>query len=289
MISKLFIDHWKVRYDSDKYWEKPYRDSLSILRSEDLDDYEFKDALIRLLHWKDGKNPEFPSGHHTAKPNTLSRIPTLEGAELQSFKTDFQRFVQKEPIDDRGKSFYLYLTEEQGLWKSLVIPIFVCHCAKPTVVPIIDQHVVRAMNVLQGNFHQVKKETLTWDDYTSYFDWFHQIAFDQGLRSLDELRELDTALWSFGREVKQTLRAKKKRTRAPRTSDSMKGKGVESSPHLDPSFARMCEAYREQGMKQEDAIRKACGDLNVDFSSLPAMYSKYAGRGFAEWRKKRWI
>jgi len=288
MISKLFIDYWKVRYDSEKYWEKPYRESLSILRSEDLDDINFKDALIRLLHWKDGKNPDYPSGHYTAKPNTLSRIPAMDGVELHSFKTDFQRFVQKDSIEDRGKSFYLYLTERQGLWKSLVIPIFVCHCAKPTVIPIIDQHVVRAMNVIQGDFHQVKKETLTWHDYICYFDWFHQIASDQGLLSMDELRDLDTALWSFGREVKQTLRTKK-RTHALRNTGCGKGKGVKNSPHLNPAFAQECEGYRKQGLKQEDAIRKACEDFNVDFSSLPVMYSKYAGRGFAEWRKKRWI
>jgi len=142
LINPDFVRSWEPRYDTRKYpldfLLRHGASARNAQRSEIL-----KDALVALLHWKDGKARNFVPGESHAKPYTLRPILALHEAALVEFATLFRCMVE---ADDKGfvQCTQNLLDRLRGMWSSVVIPAFVLHAARPDKLPIIDQHTVRA-------------------------------------------------------------------------------------------------------------------------------------------------
>lgn len=300
MISSSFITYWSAKYSFYDYPETFYKNRLSILQGENIENEIFREAIIALLHWKDKKANNYNPDNFTAKENTLSVIPGLNEKDLSDFKNQFISFRKSRHVFDKGKQFWSWLTHDKKYWNSIVIPIFVCHCSRPIDIPIVDQHVVRTMNLFKGNFQEINKKCDDWSVYEEYYDFYHSICVDNSLSTFEQLRMLDKALWSFGKNIKK-LFEKDKDVSSVNTKSSIPNRGEQNgvqkigkltkvfSPHLDEVFAKRCYYHFSRGIKQEEAIKQACNEFGINFNSLPDMYSKYAGRGFNEWRNKSWI
>jgi hypothetical protein len=291
MITKRFIDEWFPRYTSQKYPESFYMKYLGMLQSQNTSDLDLRDAIVALLHWKDGKANSYIPGKISAKPNTVKNLATIQGEELSVFVSAFREFREKKNLTNRGKSFYDYLAGSNGYWSSTVIPIFLLHIARPNDIPIVDQHVCRAQAILGGSSDLVCKEVKTWEQYSSYYDFWYELCQNLKLSTFSQKRELDMALWAFGEYWKKFLCTKEKGENVSRNQKSaaITANSTNQGVHLDPKFAKVCQQYYSKGWTQRDAIQKACQQFHVPFASLPAMYSTYAGRGFNEWRNKGWV
>jgi hypothetical protein len=98
MITKRFIDEWFSRYKSSTYPESFYMKYLDLLQSQKASDLEMRDAIVALLHWKDGKANSYIPGKISAKPNTIKGLATIYGEELSAFITAFREFQDKDEL-----------------------------------------------------------------------------------------------------------------------------------------------------------------------------------------------
>jgi hypothetical protein len=75
--------------------------------------------------------------------------------------------------------------------------VFWLHCHDPERYPIFDQHVSRAMKVILGASAEIpKRNSAKAEAYAREY-----LPFHARFRTRDR-RELDKALWSFGKEMK---------------------------------------------------------------------------------------
>jgi hypothetical protein len=87
----------------------------------------------------------------------------------------------------------LELFDEGGV----VYRIFWLHCLRPHRFPIYDQHVHRAMNLIEGHSHRelsAHPQTTRVELYLKRYIPFHERHFDG-----HDSRHVDQALWAFGK------------------------------------------------------------------------------------------
>jgi len=174
MVSKEFIKLWEPRYDVKKYPVSFYLSHLDKIQKTDTPE-TLKISLIALLHWKDGKAAEYEFGKISAKPNILNPILIQTGSSMNSF---FQFFMNLRRSKESELFSFARLFREKlnDMWKTVVIPAFVLHVARPDRLPIIDQHTIRAFLCLTiGNI--VEKPKITWDIWEAYLSFFSGYGF----------------------------------------------------------------------------------------------------------------
>jgi hypothetical protein len=197
MISKSFVEYWSKKFDESKYPPEFFAYHSARLAAG-MPVEEFKETLIALLHWKDGKADLYSPISYTAKPNIINPVKSLELQQAQNLMKVFFEFRAQPELTDRGLSFYNYL---QRLWRTTVIPVFIMHIARPTEVPIVDQHVIRAIRFLRGNSLHVQNTDVTWTDFETYYDFFVNAVAESDL----DRRLTDMALWAWGKELKRFI------------------------------------------------------------------------------------
>jgi hypothetical protein len=204
LIDPDFVARWEPRYDAQKYplgFLLGYGASArSAERPEAL-----RDALIALLHWKDGKARSFVPGESHAKPNTLKPLLALHEAALIEFATLFRLAVE---ADDKKfvQSTQGLLDALRGMWSSIVMPAFVLHIARPDRLPIIDQHTVRAFFQLKRD-EVVEEPRITWRLWQDYIVFFHDAAAAVGHDSgLERRYQVDRALFAYGQSLKRRFK-----------------------------------------------------------------------------------
>lgn len=307
MIGKLFVAFWQDQYSDEKYSDELYRECLSSLQAADLSPRVFREAIVGALCWKDGKGKQYQNERIvTAKPNTIKNIPRMSDEEIGPILTKYLEYRNRPLVMDRGQWLYRYLTDDLKMWDTVVIPVFICHLAKPAQIPIVDQHVVRAQRILQGDTGNISITRLVWKDYVKYYDFYWEVAHNLGYSNFEDFRKLDKALWAFGKIWKATIGGIDAENEPPLPiapggtapppppvvpvfggAPPPLTPGL--APHLDQVFAQRCYYHTTMGQSQQQAIQSACEDYGIIFNDLPAMYSQYAGRGFHEWRMKHWI
>ncbi len=230
LITPDFVRVWEPHYDARKYPVDFYvRHGESARNAKDPGD--LKEALLALLHWKDGHALSYRLGESHAK--NLKPILILHGAALSEFADLFHGLVVAEEKDfgRRRENLRNHLTK---MWRTGVpIPAFLLHIAKPDRLPIIDQHTVRAFLWLSlGQF--IEEPEITWDLWRSYANFFKDAVVASGVDSDPTSRcYVDRALFAYGKELKRVYKGEKKRQLEERAC---------AMPPTKPGFAN----FREQ-------------------------------------------
>jgi hypothetical protein len=218
MISSHFVKLWEPHYDAEKYPVDFYlRHSDSARNTEQPE--QLKEDLLALLHWKDGKALAFVPGVNRAKPNTVNPIFNLADDRLADFARLYQDFTQANE-NDVPKCMESLRRELSDMWKTVVIPAFLLHVARPDRLPIIDQHTVRAFLALTRG-EVVDKPTINWDLWRDYVDFFQKAVVAAGYdRDLKERCYVDRALFAWGKSLKAVAGLKSDVRTPPRAPSS---------------------------------------------------------------------
>lgn len=231
MISRDFVKLWEPRYDMQKYPLDFYMRHIAHARNAKKPE-QLREDLLALLHWKDGKTLSFVPGEDHAKPYTLNPIITLTNAGLADFAQTFQDLAQADENDVTAckESFRVILS---SMWKSVVIPAFLLHVARPNRLPIIDQHTIRAFLALTHG-KVVEKPTITWDIWSDYVNFFQDAVVAAGYGHDSEERcNVDRALFAWGKSLKGAVGLKPRNTTAkPGTSPIREVGPVRNSPNF---------------------------------------------------------
>lgn len=200
LINPDFVARWEPRYDGRKYPLDFLLRHAAIASSAPRPDV-LKDALIALLHWKDGKARSFVPGESHAKPNTLRPILALHEASLVEFAVLFRCVVE---ADDKNfvQCTQSLLDSLCGMWSSVVIPAFVLHIARPDRLPIIDQHTARAfLHLTRADI--VRNPQMTWHFWKEYTVFFNDTTLAPSLGfGLQGRYRIDRALFAYGKSLK---------------------------------------------------------------------------------------
>jgi len=208
LINRNFVECWEPQYDTRKYpLDFLLRHGASARNAERPE--ILKDALVALLHWKDGKARNFVRGESHAKPNTVRPIFALREAALVEFATLFRCTVE---ADDKHfvQCTQGLLDSLCGMWGSVVIPAFVLHVARPERLPIIDQHTARAFLQLT-RAEIVQDPRITWHFWKDYIAFFHDAMVAAGCGcDLEKRYCLDRALFAYGQSLKGRLNGRRR-------------------------------------------------------------------------------
>jgi hypothetical protein len=231
LISRDFVNLWEPRYDTQKYPVDFYLRYIARARTVNKPEH-LREALLALLHWKDGKTFAFVQGEDHAKPNTLNPIITLTNAGLADFARSFQSLAQtdKNDVTACAESLRLILS---GMWNTVVIPAFLLHVARPDRLPIIDQHTVRAFLALtRGKI--VEKPTITWHLWSAYINFLQDAVAAAGYdHGVEERCKVDRALFAWGKSLKGAAGSQPPIATAPKGISQIREAGsVINSPNF---------------------------------------------------------
>jgi hypothetical protein len=172
-----FVAHWKAMYN---YSSKNESYDTYVLNRPVAFVFE-ADHIRELYRWKN---------------NTGDRLAAPKAASVENKIVPHLEVIQQ--LYDRwdDSKFDTYFGGVSTVWQT-----YLMHIIQPARFPIFDQHVYRAYTYLQtGNAEELKgttKRTLAL--YRQYQTFFDDI---QGQSRCDP-RDLDKALWAFGKFIKQ--------------------------------------------------------------------------------------
>jgi hypothetical protein len=160
------------------FWAPQYRYAQESLYTDNIGRDLTADRIRELFDWKNG--PRFA----TRNRRSIERYYIARLSELE-----------KLPSDTDAESFLSLFPSGGAIWR-----IFWLHCWQPTRFPIYDQHVHRAMSFIErGEREEIPKNDKA--KVRSYLDRY--LPFHRKFVGLD-LREVDRALWVFGKFISST-------------------------------------------------------------------------------------
>jgi hypothetical protein len=170
-----FVTYWINKFDSGRYNERIYSQHITNLPLTEKDIWE-------LYFWKNGTGRKLSKGKTSSIKNKI--LPFL--TEINQYKkqkcTDFD------------------LLHKQFMHISAIWQIFLMHIINPERFPIFDQHVYRAMYYC---INESIREIPNYDEGKLIYYKDVYIDFYHGLKRKGiDGRELDQALWSFGKFLK---------------------------------------------------------------------------------------
>lgn len=230
MVSRRFIEVWEPRYDTGKFPVDFFREhSKGALKAERPE--QLKERLIALLHWKDGKAGAYVLGERHAKPNILDPIDTLTRESLAKFFESW-KLAQTDEKD------VMRCTNNLGdilrsMWKTVVIPAFILHVVRPELLPIIDQHTVRAFLALtEGKV--IEEPSITWHLWGKYKEFFQDVVLQAGYNHNREERcKVDRALFAWGKSLKDSVKSNQE----PKLDKRRKSTDTERAPERENSYS----------------------------------------------------
>jgi hypothetical protein len=293
---KNFIKSWAANFDDRKYPREFYFDCLIGVQKAEMPN-TLAEYLVHMLHWKDGKVEEKETGASEigaqryeikpCKPNTYNEETHWNILSSTNF------FVWAKEIQASNSFQPRAIEDLQGnrfqLWKgtSIVIPAFVLHILNPETYPIFDQHVLRAIRVL---YNQIEKagndKAISIEDYIEYHafwrDTITTLPYEKP--TLEQLKEVDEALWSLGRWIKRAISQPAEHTENGQEinlSQPISKEGVTYTP--DRQFKTEVMALVRIGVQQKEAMETVAMIRGV---ILPPSYLKYPGSHIDRWRKQ---
>ena len=163
-----FVSFWNNQYDFDQYPEEPYASNLGKLTEQ---------SIMALFTWKNGRELSAQK-EDSVRRNYIDRVD-----EVRALGSEFT-----------APAFLERFAEGGAIWR-----IFWLHCCCPAF-PIFDQHVYRAMRFIEGQATDEldgKSDARKIERYLTQYLPFHRRFAEI------EPRELDRALWSYGRFLKE--------------------------------------------------------------------------------------
>jgi hypothetical protein len=186
------------------------------------------------------------------------------------------------------------------LWTSIVLSVFVLHCLRPPIYPIVDRYVIAVFNILRPpHAAQFRPTRITVDAYEAYHQWWLQLMKEAGIQplaaELNELKEIDSGIWALGKSISK--QAHELSTFTETDSDLVAGSRDESdgprtavavrsaAPLGTDSKEFKCRAIAlwKGGRTQADAIKVAAEEMAI---ALKRSYRAYPGSHFDRWRKQ---
>lgn len=175
---KLIIYQSKISEAKDfvTFWEGQYNDPLEHLYIDNIGKPLTPDGVHPLFEWKNGSRLSAQK-YRSVEQNFVGHIAK---ASALPQGTDATEFLQAFPLGG-------------AIWR-----IFWLHCWQPDRFPIYDQHVHRAMSIIE----QDRPEELPVRDGEKVRQYLTRyLPFHQKFQGFDQ-RSLDKAFWSFGKFVK---------------------------------------------------------------------------------------
>ncbi len=281
-----FIEAWSKQYDEDKYSTDFFLGLLKKVQ-ESKNSLDLGHSIIRLIHWKDGKvfkseskdlvvnsigyslRPTKPNTYNSAKHGIilLSDIFFNWANEVRNEN----RFSLHHLEALRGSPFFLWGSS------SIVIPTFVMHVLSPKIYPLYDQHVERAKRALLAQKLNSDSTQLDLDTYISYQTYFSGLVKNYVENdSIACYRNIDKALWSFGKWMKSS-----NHSMSSSVKESTRSTTDTYTP--DEAFKKHVLHLLEGGVTQKEAMEKAASDNGVTLSDS---YYRYPGSHIHRWRQQ---
>jgi hypothetical protein len=249
-------------------------------------------TLTHALAWKDGKIRLMADGPHIAQPSglrySISRVRpnTLSERHEQILRSDefFQWATKIRRIDHFDLRLVNDLYQRFQLWSSVVIPVFILHCLRPQVFPIVDQWVLRAFAFIKNG--ETKDIKATSESYMAYQNWWLQLLAEAGIGPLcaqiNQLKEIDAGLWVLGKQLANLA------DKEGEISDLDDQSESESAPALktDSDVFKRRAVILSKTMTQREAIQQAAVELGIE---LKDSYLRYPGSHFDRWRKQGYL
>ena len=184
-----FVACWKEFYDEVTYPTEEYEKNLN------LGGFLTDQNVAALLRWKLGFLP-VEERHElvnklalkvSKKLELLNQFRSLETVTKEQFLTFWE--------------VCLGLAREVN--RHFVIGTFLIHVARPLEYPMTDQHTLRAHYFIEhGEVIDSTRKLETYEYYKIFLAFSHK--FHELSRCAQ--RDVDKALWSFGKRLKQTIR-----------------------------------------------------------------------------------
>jgi hypothetical protein len=178
-LNNEFISGWKKSYDSG-YDENVYFNNLTPLKNLT------EDNLQKLYEWKN-------------ETRTLSENKQKSINKLKENLPDIRRrFENSGSSINELEDIYKYsfqIFKHGNIWN-----LFFLHILKYDNCPIADKYVYRAYNYICNGKNQLPLNS-DWEIYIEYRDFFNEIALKTNRKSIKERKEIDEALWGFGKNL----------------------------------------------------------------------------------------
>ncbi|HLY59438.1 MAG TPA: hypothetical protein VKV95_01605 [Terriglobia bacterium] len=169
-----FLDFWSRQYDSGRYQEKIYSRNIGKRKPE---------AIRALFQWKNA-GPLSEKKKKSVEANYISCLGELRAYGSGPFREDFLMH------------FFSKFSKGGAVWR-----VFWLHCCYPKDFPMFDQHVFRAHMFILGSKVPELDDLTDKEKVMCYI--YSYLPFYRGLARFNDKREVDKALWSFGRFIKQ--------------------------------------------------------------------------------------
>ena len=174
-----FIEFWQKIYGSNQYSDKTYHENINY--SSPLSE----ENIQELIEWK---VENIPGSHEDFKEKSKKHLPKIN------------QFRNRSDISESDLEEFWKEVASKVVDSGMVFKGFLLHLASPKEFPIIDRHVMRAKIYLEsGEIREdvdISRKDL--DDYKEYREFFSEIKN----KARKNEREIDKALWSFGKFLK---------------------------------------------------------------------------------------
>ena len=171
-----FVNFWDTMYN---YTSKS--DAYQAFVIERDSSFVFDDTNVRkLFEWKNNTGEKLATNKENRVKYVIDALPIIKELNNEWDNNEFNRAFGK----------------ISTVWQT-----FLMHIIQPNKFPIFDQHVYRAWTYLQKGQAEELKGTIKhqFSLYTSYTNFFDAIYSESGCNP----RQLDRALWAFGKFIKQ--------------------------------------------------------------------------------------
>ncbi|MFS0862054.1 hypothetical protein [Fredinandcohnia sp. 179-A 10B2 NHS] len=275
---KPFIEAWSSKFQAEKYPLDFYFSRIEGVQDSKTPQ-EAGNYIIELLHWKDGKVKKV-NGEYVllaAKPNTYSEIKhkgILCSFEFYNWikKVQSQKSFDINCFKELSQSFNLYGSD------SIVIPSFILHVISPIIYPLYDQHVERAKRILLAdNLSTNRKLDITsYQEYQMFLQLLINDVYAEPL-TIEEIKKVDDALWSFGKWIKEQNKTYK-------LSLNRKSTHRSNSNVPDNKFKlKVLELVDNKKLTQRGAMETVAAEHKIKLSQS---YLDYPGSHIHRWRKQ---
>lgn len=184
--TKEFVAFWRHFYDHEKYPEESYNYNLN--EGHTLTEQN----VSELLAWKFGDATLAPEQRRKSVSGWLSLIQ-----RNLSWLNELRSRLDEDAIANYVTKA---LNEVRTIEDSLVVAIFLLHIAKPEQIPIFDRYVRAAWYYISK--HRAASAPELLGEYVPYRRFFCEFRE----KSCSESREVDKALWAFGKFLSDVTR-----------------------------------------------------------------------------------
>ncbi len=177
-----FIDSWKKYYESDENQDKIYFDNLKPINELNAENIQ------NLFQWKNETKNIWKY-----KQNSIDKIIK----DLANIKIKFEHIGNS---DQDLRNIYNYSCDN-FFTSGYIWNLFFLHILKYESCPIADRYAYTAFKFIRyGEYVKLSGDKWkTWDFYIDYRNFFNNIATETNRIKKEEKKEIDEALWGFGK------------------------------------------------------------------------------------------